>query len=521
MTADVVIAGGGPNGLLLACELRLAGVRPLVLERLPGRSALSKANGLVGRVVRTLEVRGLYERLADHAGPPEPLPFYQFSGIPLDLRGLRDNPMHMIQVPQTRVEQVLEERARELGVEIRRGHGLTALRQDEDAVTLDIRGPEGAYRMRTRYLVGADGGHSLVRKQAGIAFPGTTDETFVSRAGHAVVPDASLTPGTGELDLPGLGARLRPYAHNRLPGGVFSFAAMPSHPGAHLVAVFEWDRPPVDEGTPMTFGELQESVRRVLGADLPMNPPATPGPHLLRRVAGINSRQAETYRAGRVLLLGDAAHVHSAVGGAGLNLGMEDAVNLGWKLAAQVQGWAPADLLDTYETERAPAGRRVLMQTRAQMALMRPGEDITATRELIAELLGDESSRGHVAALLGGTDVGYDMGEYASHPLVGQWLPGLPAYLAGDRTPIAGRLRAARPVLADFTGDSVVAGIAEGWKDRVDIVAAQPGDQPLPAAAVLVRPDGYIAWAASVGSHERPAHHGLREALSTWFGAAR
>ncbi|MFJ8006696.1 aromatic-ring hydroxylase C-terminal domain-containing protein [Streptomyces fagopyri] len=154
------------------------------------------------------------------------------------------------------------------------------------------------------------------------------------------------------------------------------------------------------------------------------------------------------------------------------------------------------------------------------MALMCPGEDITATRELIAELLGDESNRGRVAALLGGTDVGYDMGAYASHPLVGQWFPGLQAYLAGDRTPIAERLRAARPVLADFTEDSVVAGIAAGWKDRVDLVAALPGDKPLPASAVLVRPDGYIAWAASVGSHERPAHHGLREALSTWFGAA-
>ncbi|MFG2476317.1 FAD-dependent monooxygenase [Streptomyces fagopyri] len=521
MTADVVIAGGGPNGLLLACELRLAGVRPLVLERLPERSALSKANGLVGRVVRTLEIRGLYERLADRAGPPEPLPFYQFSGIPLDLRGLRDNPMHVLQVPQTRVEQVLEERARELGVEIRRGHALTALRQDDDAVTLDIRGPEGAYRTRTRYLVGADGGHSLVRKQTGIAFPGTTDETFVSRAGHAVVPDAVLTPGTGELALPGLRTRLRPYAHNRLPGGVFSFATMPSHPGAHLVAVFEWDRPPVGENTPMTFGELRESVRRVLGADLPMNRPATPGPHLLRRIAGVNSRQAETYRAGRVLLLGDAAHVHSAVGGAGLNLGMQDAVNLGWKLAAQVQGWAPAGLLDTYETERAPAGRRVLMQTRAQMALMRPGEDISATRDLIAELLDDESNRGRVAALLAGTDVGYDMGHDTSRPLVGQWFPGLQAYIAGDGTPIAERLRAARPVLADFTGDSAVAGAAEGWKDRVDIVAAQPGDTPLPAPSVLVRPDGYIVWAASTRSPERPAHHGLREALATWFGAAR
>ncbi|MGW3417783.1 FAD-dependent monooxygenase [Streptomyces phaeochromogenes] len=521
MTADVVIAGGGPNGLLLACELRLAGVHPLVLERLPERSALPKANGLVGRVVQALELRGLYERLADRVGPPEPLPFYQFSGIPLDLRGLNGNPMHVLQVPQARIEQVLEERARELGVEIRRGHELTVLDPDGDAVTLDIHGPQGAYRMRTRYLVGADGGHSLVRKQTRIAFPGTTDESFASCAGHAVIPDALLDPGTGELNLPGLGMRLRPYTHNRLPGGVFSFAMMPPGSDVHLIAVFEWDRPPVDENTPMTFDELQESVRRVLGADLPLNRPATPGPHLLRRVTGTNSRQAETYRAGRVLLLGDAAHVHSAVGGPGLNLGMQDAINLGWKLAAQVQGWAPPGLLDTYETERAPVSRRVLMQTRTQMALMRPGEDITAARALMAELLDDESNRRRIAALLAGTDIRYDMSHNASHPLLGQWLPDLQAHIAVDGTPITQRLQAARPVLVDLAEDSAVAGIAEGWKDRVDVVAVQPGDNSLPTSAVLIRPDGYIAWAAAANSPEQSTHHGLREALTTWFGAAR
>ncbi|MFC9295013.1 FAD-dependent monooxygenase [Streptomyces sp. NPDC057011] len=521
MTADVVIVGGGPNGLLLACELRLAGVRPLVLERLPARSALSKANGLVGRVVQALELRGLYARLADRVGPPEPSPFYQFSGIPLDLRGLHGNPMHVLQVPQVRIEQVLEERARELGVEIRRGHEVTALDQDDETVTLDVHGPEGAYRMRTRYLVGADGGHSLVRKQAGIAFPGTTDESFVSRAGHAVIPDALLAPGTGELDLPGLGMRLRAYAHNRLPAGVFTFAMMPPGSGVHLVAVFEWDRPPVDENTPMTFDELQDSVRRVLGTDLPIHLPATPGPHLLRRVTGINSRQAETYRAGRVLLLGDAAHVHSAVGGPGLNLGMLDAMNLGWKLAAEVRGWASPGLLDTYETERAPAGRRVLMQTRAQMALMRPGDDITATRDLIAELLDDESNRRRIAALLAGTDAGHDMGHDAWHPLVGQWLPDLQAHIAVDRTPITERLRAARPVLVDYSEDSAIAATAAGWKDRVDIVAVQPGDASLPTSALLIRPDGYIAWAAADSAREQSANHGLREALTTWFGVAR
>lgn len=188
-------------------------------------------------------MRGLYEPLTGRSGPAEPLPFYQFSGLPLDLRDLRDNPLHALQVPQARIEQVLEERARQLGVEIRRGHELTALHQDDDAVTLDIRAPQGAYRIRTRYLVGADGGHSTVRKQAGIVFPGITDDSFVSRAGQAIIPDALLDPATGELDLPEPGMRLRPYTHNRLPGGVLTFAMMQPGSGIHLVATFEWDQP--------------------------------------------------------------------------------------------------------------------------------------------------------------------------------------------------------------------------------------------------------------------------------------
>lgn len=527
MAVDVVIAGGGPNGLMLACELRLAGVRPVVLERLPARSDLPKANGLVGRVVQALELRGLYEPLAGRAGPPEPVPFYQFSGIPLDLRGLEGNPLHVLPVAQPRIEQVLEERALELGVEIRRGHELTSLRDDGTDVDLAIRGPEGAYRLRTRYLVGADGGHSLVRKEVDIAFPGTTDDSFVSRAGHAVIPEALLDPVTGALDLPGLDAPLRPYTQNRLAHGVFSFAMMPPGSGVHLVAVLEWDRPPADEATPMTFAELRESVRRVLGTDLPMEEPVADEPHLLRRLTGVSSRQAEAYRAGRVLLLGDAAHVHSAIGGPGLNLGMLDAMNLGWKLAAEIAGWAPEGLLDTYEAERAPASRRVLMQTRTQMALMRPGEDLTAARDLIAELFESEVNRRRIAALLAGADIQYDMGHDAPHLLPGQWLPDMRSQITAGRKQLAEALRGARPVLLDFTEDASAAALAEGWKDRIDIVTEnRHADQALPASALLIRPDGYVAWAGALTLPDQDqdqnhrAHRGLRLALTTWFGAA-
>ncbi|MFE0386431.1 FAD-dependent monooxygenase [Streptomyces bungoensis] len=519
MTTDVTIVGGGPNGLLLACELRLAGVRPLLLDRLHARSETPRANGLVGRVVQALELRGLYESLAGRTGPAEPLPFYQFSGLPLDLRDLPANPLHALRVPQARVEQVLEEHARELGVEIRRGHELTALHQDGDAVTLVIRAPQGTYRLRTRYLVGADGGHSTVRKQAGIAFPGTTDDTFTSRAGHAVIPDALLDPVTGELELPESGMRLRPYAHNRLPGGVFTFAMMQPGSGVHLVATFEWDQQPADAGTPMTFAELRSGVRRVLGADLPMSPPTTSGPHLLRRLTGINSRQADTYRAGRVLLLGDAAHVHSAVGGPGLNLGLQDALNLGWKLAAQIHGWAPPGLLDTYQSERAPVSRRVLMQTRAQMALMRPAADITAVRDLLTELLAEPGNRARTAALLAGTDIRYDLGPGTGHPLAGRWLPDLRSHITEGWPQIAERLRVARPVLVDLTENSAVAEAADGWTDRVDVITARSVARSLPASAFLVRPDGYLAWATDETAGP-PRRHSLAEVLATWFGTA-
>lgn len=495
--ADVVIVGGGPNGLLLAGELGLAGVRPVLLERLGGRSAAAKANGLVGRVVEALDLRGLYGELAGRGGPPAPLPYYQFSGIALELGTLPENPMHTLPVPQARIEEVLEARAARLGTEIRRGHELVALAQDTDAVTVEVRDPDGrTYALRTRWLVGADGGHSTVRKAAGIAFPGDTDDSFSSCAAHVVLPGSLLAPGTGELRLPGgPGTRvpLRPYAHNRLPAGVFTFAEMPPGSGVHVVATFEWDRPPGAPGEPMTFDALRASVRRVLGTDLPMSPPEGPGPHLLRRTDGVNSRQAQTYRAGRVLLLGDAAHVHSAVGGPGLNLGLQDALNLGWKLAAQVRGWAPPGLLDSYEAERAPVSRRVLMHTRAQMALMRPGEGISATRELLAELLdGDpgRAARAHLAALLAGSDVGY-----------GRWYPRVRALIGEGRAGIDAALRSARPVLVRLSDEAPA---VEGWGDRLATVTARPAvpsaahsdsgadAAPLPPAFV-VRPDGYLA----------------------------
>jgi 2-polyprenyl-6-methoxyphenol hydroxylase-like FAD-dependent oxidoreductase len=484
---DVVIAGAGPNGLMLACELALAGIRPLVLERLTEPTTEQRANGLVGQVVRMLDRRGLYERLAGAPGPPQPTPRFVFGAFPLPLHDLPDNPLYGLMVPQRRIERMLTERATELGVEIRRGHEVLGLAQDEKSVTIEIAGREP---IEASYLVGADGGRSRVRRFAGIDFPGVTTDDTVSRAAHVSVP-ADLVDADGALLVPGFGV-LPPFQHTRTERGLIVWAPFPGGQ-APLLSVAERDRP--DDGE-MTLGELRAAAARVLGADLPIAPPTGAGPHLMRRTVGGNTRLADRYRAGRVLLVGDAAHVHSAIGGPGLNLGLQDAINLGWKLAAEVHGWAPDGILDTYESERRPVGERVNMQTRAQSVLVGPGGDITALRQLFGELLESPQARGRIAALLSGADIVYDMGA-ATGPHVGRWAPDLPGLTDLTRT--------ARPLLLDPTGRLDVG----GWADRVDVVPTRGTD-----TALLLRPDCYVAW-------EGIDDDGLEKALTSWFGAPR
>ncbi len=506
MTTDVVIVGGGPNGLLMACELALAGVRPVVLERLPERAAMPKANGLVGRVVQALDYRGLYERLSGREGPPSPMPGFQFGALFLALSELEEHAMYALPIPQRRLEELLEERARELGVEIRRGHELAGLSLAEDAVTASVRGPAGTYEITAGYLVGADGGRSVVRKTCGIGFPGITDRGFVSRSGQVAIDAPAVVPETGELEVDGVG-RLRPFTFTRTETGMFVFGTF--KPGLYRVAVHEWAPSPLEDSASMPLDELREAVGRVVG-DVPMREPDGEHP-ALRRSTGTNSRQAEAYRRGRVFLVGDAAHVHSAVGGPGLNLGMQDVLNLGWKLAAAVNGWAPEDLLDTYESERHPVGERVIMHTRAQLALLSPGANITALRELFGELLRDGATTRRVADLMAGADVRYATRGVPPHPLTGRWMPDLAVRTETGPARVAELVRTGRPVLLTFANHAAYA--ADGWTGRVDVVPAGAGDAP--AEAVLIRPDGYVAWAAGPDS---PAES-LRDALRTWFGA--
>ena len=497
--ADIVIAGAGPNGLMLACELALAGIRPVVLDALPAPSSEPKANGLVGQVVRMLDMRGLYREFTGDDDPPHPTYGWIFAAMTLNFLGVPDNPMYVLPMQQPRLVRLLEKRARDLGVELRWGHELVGLRQDPESVALTVSSPQGEYRVAAGHLVGADGGRSLVRKTAGIDFPGVTSD-MVSRLAHVHIPD-QLRREDGGIDIPGFG-RIG-FLHNRLDRGGLIYAEF--EPGRSMLGTIEFG-PPVED-KPMSLDELRESTRRVVGVDVPFEEPKGPGPHALRRINGQNTRLAEHYRAGRVLLLGDAAHVHSAMGGPGLNLGLQDALNLGWKLAAHLNGWAPAGLLDTYESERHPVGERVMMQSLSQTALMTPGLEVAALRTLLGELFTIPDVAKHMAALLAGTDVRYDVGD--DHPLSG-WI--VPDLSLGDGRRVTELLHDARAVLLDR--DGTVADAARGWADRVDIVDATTAD--LPAAALLIRPDGCVAWAAD--TFEAPEEAGLRTALQRWFG---
>jgi hypothetical protein len=260
----------------------------------------------------------------------------------------------------------------------------------------------------------------------------------------------------------------------------------------------------------MTLDELRDSARRVLGVDLPVEPPPGPGPHALRRIAGQNTRQADRYRAGNIFLVGDSAHVHSAMGGPGLNLGMQDAVNLGWKLAATVNGWAPAGLLDTYQSERYPVGERVMMHSMSQTALFGPGPEIAALRKLFNELLQQPSVAEHMAHLLAGSDVRYDTGD--SHPLSGRLMPEI---TLDDGRRVNELLHGGHPVLLDLSGGPV-GEAALGWADRVDVVAGAVDD--FEACALLIRPDGYVAWAAD--TFEADDEDRLYAAMRRWFGVS-
>jgi 2-polyprenyl-6-methoxyphenol hydroxylase-like FAD-dependent oxidoreductase len=504
--ADVIIVGAGPTGLMLAGELCLAGVRPLVLERQPQLREIPRANGFAGQITELLRYRGLLDRvLAASIGPIHTAPRLPFGEVYLDFSHLADPPIWGVYLPQPRLERVLDECAGELRAEIRSGHEVVGVSQDAAAVTADVRGPDGPYRVTARYLVGCDGGRSRVRDMAGIAFPGTTYPE-VNRLGQATLSDSVTVLYDGDLEVPGLGTVHRGFT--RTDRGGFAFGRLaPEHV---MIQTTEDEDTEFDDETPMTLTEFEDSIRRVLGADLPLGEVTR-----LSRY-GFQARQAEHYRHGRILVAGDAAHQFPATG-IGINVGMIDAVNVAWKLAAAIGGWASAGLLDSYHDERHFAGARGMLQTQAQVALRR-GQDSAAEalRELFVELTVYEQPLRHMGELIAGTDIRYSLPNPNGHALTGTFAPDLTVHTDQGTTSVAGLMHTARPVFLDLADRSDLREAARDWQHRVNIHTAETDHRP--ADALLIRPDAHIAWAATIDEPTDTAALALRKALSTWFG---
>lgn len=471
---DVIVAGGGPTGMMLAAELRLHGLHVLVLEKEEEPAAFVRSLGLHVRSTEVMDQRGLLERFLAH-GKQYPVGGF-FVGIakPPPERLDTAHP-YVLGIPQTVTDRLLAERAAEVGAEIRRGRELVGLSQDEHGVSADL--ADGT-RLRSRYLVGCDGGRSTVRKLLGVGFPGEPSkvETLLGEMEVTASPEA-VAAVVAEVRT----TQLR-------------FGVGPLEDGVHRVVV---PAEGVAEGrsTPPTLDEFKQQLRAVAGTDFGVH-----SPRWLSRF-GDATRLAERYRTGRVLLAGDAAHIHPPTGGQGLNLGIQDAFNLGWKLAAEVDGWAPEGLLDSYHAERHPVAADVLDNTRAQMQLMSTEPGPQSVRRLVSELMDFEDVNRYLIEKITAIAVRYDFGE--GHDLLGRRMRDVE--LKGGR--LYELMHGGRGLLLDQTGRLSAA----GWADRVDHVV--DAGEELDVPAVLLRPDGHVAWA---GEGQRD----LVEGLTTWFGAA-
>jgi 3-(3-hydroxy-phenyl)propionate hydroxylase len=489
---EVVIAGGGPTGLMLAGELALAGVDVAIVERrlnqdLPG----SRAGGLQSRTIEILDQRGIADRFLAEGQKAQ---VAGFAATRLDISDFPTRHNYGLGLWQKHIERILAGWVGELPVTFYRGREVTGFTQDDTGVDVALSDGES---LRAEYLVGCDGGRSVVRKAAGIEFPGWDPTT------SALLAEAQMT------EEPDLGIRRTPtgtHAIGKVEYEIKDGEVVYAKGGTVGVMVTE---PHIGTSEP-TLRDLSERLIAVYGTDYGIHSPT-----FISRFTDM-TRQAAAYRDRRILLAGDAAHVHSPVGGQGLNTGVQDAANLGWKLAQVVKRTSPESLLDTYHAERHPVAARVLRTTMAQVALMRVDDRTEALREAVAELLSMDEPRKRFAAKMSGLDIHYDLGE--GHPLLGRRMPDLDLVTDNGPLPVFSLLHDARPVLLNL-GEPGTFDITP-WANRVQLIDARySGGWELPAlgavaapTAVLIRPDGYVAW---VGEQTRM---GLVDALTTWFG---
>jgi 2-polyprenyl-6-methoxyphenol hydroxylase-like FAD-dependent oxidoreductase len=480
----VVIAGGGPTGLMLAGELALAGVDVVIVERRASQDVdRSRAGGLHSRTIEVLDQRGIAERFLS-AGQVAQV--QGFAGIPLDISDFPTRHNYGLALWQSRFEPILADWVGELGVPILRGCEVVGFAQDDTGVDVEVSGDTS---LRAEYLVGCDGGRSLIRKAAGIDFAGWDPST------SWLIAEVEMDEEP-EIGMRREGGGIGPV--NRLEGG-----------GPFRVVLTE--RHVEHTGDP-SMDELREALVAVYGTDFGLR-----SANWISRFTDM-ARQAASYRHGRVLLAGDAAHVHPPQGGQGLNTGVQDAVNLGWKLAQVVNKTSPESLLDTYHAERHPVGARVLHNTMAAVALSSPDDRHQALRDTMTELLSMDEPRRRIAAMLSGLDIHYDLGD--GHPLLGRRMPDLDLHTADGPTRVFTLLHDARPVLLNL-GEPGGFDISP-WANRVRFVDARhDGVWELPVLgeiaappAVVIRPDGHVAWAGDLTDPELP------QALATWFGAA-
>lgn len=489
---DVVVVGAGPVGLLTAIELTLGGARVLVLERLAAASLDMKAGGLGPLGLEALERRGMAAAIAaaearsfaamaeSGADPRAKGSKYSghFAALPLIRKDAQKEPQRRSRpVDQQALEAMLADRARSLGIDVRRECDVASFVQQSDGVDVEWTSPTGADHIRCAYLAGCDGGRSFVRKRAGFGFPGTE-------------PSSTFYQAVAQIDHP---ERLAPMGWRRTSGGVFSYGPFPGR-----LVMLEFSGPPEDRQAPVTREEIEIVLRRISGADV--------------RVKALesgsrwtdNTRLADTYCKGRVLLAGDAAHIHTPFGGQGLTLGLVDAANLGWKLAAVIRGEMPESLLDTYTAERRPVAETVLANTLAQVAIMRPDPQSGAMRDLVAKLLDLDDVNRFIGEMTSGLSTRYDLGSEVGD--VGRLLGDRKISHGDDDVSLYDVMQDGMGVLLDASTDRKASNLVRAGTQRIPCVAVDTGP------SMLIRPDACIAW---VG--EESSTNGLDEALRRWF----